>query len=320
MGSTRARILSIGTAVPDNKIDNHFFEKIVDTSDEWIVQRTGIKSRYFTPAEKLPEAASDLGALAIANALKKKNIPAGDIDTVICATCTPDFLYPSTACTISAKAGCKGAFAFDLEAACSGFIYGLTLANSLIMNGQSRLAAVVGVDILSRTLDLKDRSTCVLFGDGAGAAIVGPSNDPDTGILGAKMGSDGTLKDILKLSPWEHPLQMNMKGNEVFKYAVRYMVDISRKCMISCGITTDDIDYFVPHQANLRIISAVGEALNLPAAKIVTNLATYGNTSAASIPLAFEEIWDASKIVDGTVVLFTALGGGITYGSCISRF
>lgn len=320
MNTAHASIISIGTAVPENVVTNNDLEKLVDTSDEWIMQRTGIKTRYITSKENSLEACSDIGSKAILRALEKTKLKPSDIDTVICSTFTPDYFYPSTACTISAKIGARGAFAFDVEAACSGFIYGLTIANALITAGQSKIVAVVGSDIISRLIDWTDRSTCVLFGDGAGAAIVTRSEDPRKGILASKMASDGTLKDILKCQAWDGKNQMMMRGNEVFKYAVRYMIDITNQSLTSCGLTSNDVDYFVPHQANMRIIQAVGEGLKLPSEKVISNLVRYGNTSAASIPLAFDDIWSAGKVGDGTIVVFTALGAGVTYGSMVVRF
>jgi 3-oxoacyl-[acyl-carrier-protein] synthase-3 len=313
-----ARIISVGTYVPENIMRNKDFESFLDTSDEWITTRTGIRSRHIVPKDQ-QVVASDLGANAARNALKKADIESCDVDAIICATFTPDSFFPSTACRIQAKLGCNKAFAFDVSAACAGFVYALSVANGLIISGQAKTVLVIGAEVISRTLDWTDRTTCILFGDGAGAVVLQGTNE-DKGILSTYLLSDGTLGDILKLPAWGENRTMSMKGNEVFKYAVRMMCDASAKVTNDAGINTQQLDLVIPHQANIRIINAIIEQMKVPIEKVVTNLDRYGNTSSASIPLALEEAWNNGRIHEGTYVLFTALGGGLAAGSAIVRF
>jgi 3-oxoacyl-[acyl-carrier-protein] synthase-3 len=298
---------------------NKDFEKFLDTTDEWIVQRTGIRSRHITPRDQ-QVCASELGFNAAKVALSRAGIEPNDVDAIICATFTPDSFFPSTACKMQAMLGCSKAFAFDVSAACAGFIYALTIANGLILSGRGKNILVIGAEVISRTLDWTDRTTCILFGDGAGAVVVQGSDDPDRGILSAQLVSDGRLGDILHLPSWGENRTMKMKGNEVFKHAVRMMSDVSVTALNDAGMQVGDIDYLVPHQANSRIIQAVSENLKIPKEKVVTNVERYGNTSSASIPLALEEIWNKGYITEGKKVLFTALGGGIVAGSTVVRF
>ena len=315
----RARIISVGTYVPETIVTNKDLEKILDTTDEWIVTRTGIRSRHIVPAEQnIP--ASVLGSHAAKVALERASIDPLEIDGIICATFTPDSFFPSTACRIQSLLGCKNAFAFDVSAACAGFVYALTVANSLILSGNNKKIIVIGAEVISKVLDWTDRSTSVLFGDGAGAVILQGTSENDRGIISTHLQSDGSLGDILMLPAWGEKRTMRMKGNEVFKHAVRMMSDTSMKVLADAGYTLDQIDYLVPHQANIRIIQAVAEHLKLPDHKIVTNLERYGNTSSASIPLALDEIWTNGSIKENTKVLFTALGGGITAGSAVVNF
>lgn len=315
----RARITSVGSYVPETVMENSDFEKFLDTSNEWILSRTGIRRRHIVTREQ-PYHASRLGAEAAQIALQKAGCASTGIDGIICATFTPDSFFPSTACRIQELLGCNGAFAFDISAACAGFVYGLTLANSLITSGQYTRILVVGAEVISKTLDWTDRSTCILFGDGAGAVVVEASEANDRGICNAILQSDGSLGDILTLPAWGENRTMQMKGNEVFKHAVRMMADASLKVLKAAGTGLDAIDLFIPHQANSRIISALADQLNLPAEKVVSNLERYGNTSSASIPLALDEVWQQGRIREGTNVLFTALGGGVTVGSILVRF
>jgi 3-oxoacyl-[acyl-carrier-protein] synthase-3 len=242
------------------------------------------------------------------------------MDAVICATFTPDYFFPSTACRIQTVLGCVNAFAFDVSAACAGFVYALTLANSLVTSGQCAKVLVIGAEVISRTLDWTDRSTSILFGDGAGAVVVEATADFDKGIGESYLHSDGTFSDILVLPAWGEKRTMKMKGNEVFKHAVRMMADASQRVLDAASLTIDDLDFFIPHQANIRIISAVAEQLGIPAEKVVCNVERFGNTSSASIPLALDEVWGQGRITDGCRVLLTALGGGITVGSALVRF
>lgn len=315
----RARITSVGTFVPETVMTNKEFENFLDTTDEWISTRTGIKSRHIVPKNTLVPA-SDLGVRAARIALERAGCPVGEVDAIVCATFTPDSFFPSTACRMQALLGCTNAFAFDVSAACAGFTYALTVANSLVSSGQCRKILVVGAEVVSKTLDWTDRTTCILFGDGAGAVMVEASDDEERGIIKASLHSDGTLGDILVLPAWGEKRFMRMRGNDVFKHAVRMMSETSRRVTAAAGLSISDIDFFIPHQANSRIIGAVAEQLQLPPEKVVCNVERYGNTSSASIPIALDEVWSAGKITEGTRVLFTALGGGITVGSVLVRF
>jgi len=297
---------------------NNDFEAFLDTTDEWIRTRTGIRERHIVPRGGSVKL-SDLAINAAKLALERSKIPPEEVDGIICGTITPDFFYPSTACVLQHALGCKNAFAFDLAAACAGFVYSLSVANSFILSGQAKTILVVGAEMLTRTVDWTDRATCILFGDAAGAAIVQGTNEDD-GFLSLCLGSDGAHADILQYSPWGENRFMFMKGNEVFKHAVRLMTEISLKAVASAGLTMDQIDYLVPHQANIRIIKAVGEHLHLPVEKVVTNLERYGNTSAASIPLALNEAIQDGRIKKGSTVLLASLGGGLAYGGVVVRF
>jgi 3-oxoacyl-[acyl-carrier-protein] synthase III len=314
-----ARIISVGTYVPENIVTNKDLEKIVDTTDEWIFTRSGIRERHIVPMESQVPA-SELGAKAAIIAIERAGLKPVDIDGIICATFTPDSFFPSTACRIQAILGCSNAFAFDISAACAGFVYALTVAEGLIKAGRNKNILVIGAEVISKVLDWTDRSTCVLFGDGAGAVVLQASEDSNRGILSAHLKSDGTLGDILKLPAWGDKRTMQMKGNDVFKHAVRMMCDASLKVLADAGHTLDQVDYLVPHQANIRIIQAVADLLKLPQKKVVTNLEHFGNTSSASIPLALDEVWSKGLIKKDTTVLFTALGGGITAGSVLCVF
>jgi 3-oxoacyl-[acyl-carrier-protein] synthase-3 len=314
----RARILSVGSYVPDTIMTNSDFETFLDTSDEWIVTRTGIRERHIVPRGSTVKV-SELGTNAARIALERAGVAPEQVDGIICATVTPDSLYPSTACTLQANLGCKNAFAFDLLAACAGFVYSLSLANSMILSGQAKTLLVVGAEILTKTVDWTDRATCILFGDAAGAVVV-QGTDEDEGILSTCLGSDGVHGDILNFSPWGENRFMYMRGNDVYKHAVRLITDIGNKAVAAAGLTTDDIDLLIPHQANIRIIKAVGEHLHIPQEKVVTNLERYGNTSSASIPLALNEAWGEGRIKKGTRVLFASLGGGLAFAGAVVRF
>ena len=314
-----AKIISVGSCVPETVMENKEFEKFLKTTDEWILSRTGIQSRHIAPRDK-NVCASELGAKAAAVALERAGVEPGEVDGIICATFTPDFFFPSTACKMQAALGCSRAYALDISAACAGFVYALTLARGMILSGQGKNILVVGAEVISKTLDWTDRSTCILFGDGAGAVLLQGSNDDSQGILSTYLQSDGSLGDILVLPAWGEKRTMSMKGNEVFKHAVRMMSEASIKTVTDSGFTLDDVDYLIPHQANIRIIKAVAEQLKIPMSKVVTNLHKYGNTSSASIPLALEEVWNRGEISSGKKVLFTALGGGIAVGSALVQF
>lgn len=318
MGSVMARIVSVGTAMPENVRDNFYYENYLDTSDEWITQRTGIKTRRIW--ENPPaDATAQLGAEASRRALEKAGLTADDIDTVICATFTPDALMPSTAVDIAHKIGAKGTFAFDMAAACSGFVFGLTMADSLIKSGQSKRVLLVGSEMISRSLDWDDRGTCLLFGDGAGAAIL-EASEGDAGVIASVNYTDGTAGEALRLPVWDDKNYLTMSGQVVYRHAVKLMPDQVEKALAKANMSIDDVDLLVPHQANMRIIEKVGARLGIAPEKVMVNVDKYGNTSSATIPIALEEAMEAGRINEGSVVALTALGGGITAGAAIIRF
>jgi len=260
-----------------------------------------------------------LGFAAAKKAVSKAQINAESIDTVICATFTPDYFFPSTAALIAGKFGIKGAFAFDLSAACAGFTFGLSVADSLIRSGQSKRVLLIGSEIISRSLDWNDRGTCILFGDGAGAAVL-EASDGEKGILSCVNYTDPNGAESLFLPSWGDKKFLVMEGQKIYKYACRLMPEMVEKALEKANLTLKDVDLLVPHQANIRIIESVGERLGLPAEKIVINLQKYGNTSSATIPLALEEAWDGGRIKDGDIIAMVSLGGGITAGGVIARF
>lgn len=314
----RAKIVSVGVYVPQKEITNKDLEKFLDTSDEWIRTRTGIISRRVV--SNANDNAFEIGGKASMAALENAKISSQDIDAIICATFTPDYFFPSTACKIQNYIGNTKAFAFDISAACAGFLYGLSLANSLIISGQCKRVLLVGTEVISKTLDWKDRNTCILFGDGAGAVVLEECSIKDGGILSIYLKSNGALGDILYLPAWGDNRFMKMNGNEVFKYAIRLMSDSVLHGINNAGVTINDIELLIPHQANIRIIKAVAENLGLPMQKVITNLDRYGNTSSASIPIALEQAWREGKIKKGTLVALTALGGGLAWGSAVVKF
>ena len=318
MGNIKARLLSVGMYVPDKVVTNAHFESYLDTSDEWIRSRTGIIERRAVDKDN-PMTAADMGCRAARIAMERAGVTAADVDGIIVATFTPDNIFPSTACMMQAELGCVGAFAFDLSAACAGFAYALAVANNMIVSGQAETMLVVGTEITSKTLDWNDRGTCVLFGDGAGVVVLqaDKSGAPDKGILSCHLASDGTLGHLLKLPVWGAERFLQMKGNEVFKHAVRCMADASFKVVEKTGIKMEDIDLLIPHQANIRIVQALADQLSIPLSKLVVNLQKYGNTSSASIPLALDEAWQAGRVKDGSKILFVGVGGGFTVGSTV---
>ncbi|MEN6520236.1 MAG: beta-ketoacyl-ACP synthase III [Armatimonadota bacterium] len=324
----RAGIIGTGSSVPEKVLTNEYFEKIVDTSDEWIVSRTGIKERRMAPKE---EAASDLGSRAASAALKHARISPGEIDLVICATVSGDMPLPSTASIIQHKIGAVNAAAFDLAAGCSGFVYGMSVASGFIGSGIYNKVLVVGVDLLTRLIDFEDRSTCVLFGDGSGAAVLAPTDD-DHGILSVLLGSDGSGAELLKIEAGGSRMpttqetvqtrqhSIKMAGPEVFKFAVKIMGDASAKALEQCGLTPEDIDLFVPHQANLRIIDSAARRLKLPPEKVFVNVHKYGNTSAASIPIALDEAVRAGKLKKDDLVVVVGFGAGLTWAANVIKW
>ncbi|MCI5968518.1 beta-ketoacyl-ACP synthase III [Helicobacter sp.] len=325
-----ASLNSIGAYVPSQIITNNALSKIVDTSDEWITKRTGIKERRFADGN---EATSDLATKAAKIAMKRANLKPSDIDAVIVATISPDyFCMPSTACVVAHNLGIIGKPAFDIAAACSGFIYLLYLAKSLIVSRVHRNVLIIGAEKLSSIMDMQDRSTCVLFGDGAGAAIIGVTEDKNLSILDVNCASNGQYQDFL-MTPGcgsrnpandrvlQERLQfIKMKGNETFKLAVKTLTQDVVEILERNQISKDSIDFFIPHQANLRIISAVGDALDFPKEKVALTVQKYGNTSAASIPMAMNDLYEEGRIQKGSRLLLDAFGGGLTWGSVILTF
>ena len=314
-----ARILSVGTAVPSKVLTNHDLAGIMDTNDEWIVSRTGIKQRYVVP-ETESTTASELGARAGEQALRRAGVEPAEVDMVICATFTPDCFFPSTACKIQHALGCGNAAAFDVSAACAGFVYGLSMADAMIRGGQCTTVLLVGSEVISKTLDWTDRTTSILFGDGAGAVVVRGSGREGTGVLAGYLSSNGGMGDILTLSAWGENRLMQMRGNEVFKHAIRLMSESVNKACDKAGLGTREIDLLIPHQANIRIIKGLADRLGLPMSKVVTNIERYGNTSSASIPLALNDAIADGRVGEGTLCVLTALGGGVTVGGAVVRF
>ena len=318
MSNIKAKILSVGTYVPDTVLTNAYFESILDTSDEWIVSRTGIRERRVVDRDN-PMSAAEMGCRAARVAMERAGVPADKVDGIIVATFTPDNFFPSTACRMQADLGCTGAFAFDMSAACAGFTYALTVANNMIVSGQAKTILVVGSEVISKTLDWSDRGTCILFGDGAGVVVLQAdgSGRQDRGIHSCYLSSDGTMGDLLKLGAWGEDRFLRMKGNEVFRHAVRLMSEASVRAAAHAGMRIEEIDLLIPHQANIRIIQAIADSLSVSMDKVVTNMDRYGNTSSASIPLALEEAWTDGRVKDGSKVLFVGLGGGFTVGSAV---
>jgi 3-oxoacyl-[acyl-carrier-protein] synthase-3 len=323
-----ATIVGTGSYLPERALTNHDFERMVDTTDEWIVERTGIRERRIAAPD---QASSDLALIASRAALEMAGVRVDQVDHIIVATTTPDRILPSCACTLQRKLGTSGAAAYDLFAACTGFVFGLGMARGLIGGGMADTVLLVGVETLSRIVDYTDRNTCVLFGDGAGAVVVRPGA-PGEGILGVEMHSDGDLGEVLEvpagmsLNPAseqtvrarEHFIRM--QGKRLFPFAVRSMEDSLRRCTDGAGITPADLELFIPHQANLRIVDAVRERLELPPEKVVVNIDRYGNTSSASIPIGLDEVVRAGRLKPGDHVGFAAFGGGATWGASLVKW
>lgn len=324
-GLPRAGIVATGSYVPERVLTNADLEKMVDTTNEWILTRTGIRERHIARPD---EATSDMAAEAARRALANAGISAEQIDLIIVATITPDMGFPNTACFVQAKIGATNAFCFDIEAACSGFVYGLDLARQYIGTGSVRTVLVIGAEKISCITDWSDRSLCVLFGDGAGAAVVQAVPDRN-GILASVMRSDGRLSELLMLPGGgsRHPTSaetlekglhfMKMNGRDVFKHAVTCMTDVARRALDKAGLTIEDIDLIIPHQANQRIVVAIGERLGGAPEKYFINLDRYGNTSAASVILALDEASSMGRLKRGDKVLLVAFGGGFTWGATV---
>ena len=328
MTAQNAGIIGMGHSYPEGILTNADLEKMVDTNDEWITTRTGIKQRHKAEPD---EYTSQFGTKAALQALERAGLEPTDIDIIVCATTTPDQIMPSTGALIQAQIGATNAAGMDVFAACSGFLYGITMVESMIRTGQIRYALVVGAEILTKYVDYTDRGTCVIFGDGAGAAVLGPVPE-GKGILATKIKSDGRYEEQLfcpgggtKLGTTHETIEnrdhfFKMRGNELFKVAVRSMADISAEMVEKAGYTVDDIDIVIPHQANQRITDAVASRLGVPDEKVYSNIAEMGNTSSASIPIAIDECIESGRIKEGSLVLLTAFGGGVTWGGTVIRF
>ena len=324
----RSRIIGLGSYVPEKVLTNYDLEKMVDTSHEWILDRTGISERRIASEE---EATSDLAYLASQVAIQDAGIKPEDLDFIIVATVTPDMLFPSSACFVQQKLGVQGIFAFDISAACSGFIYALSVADQYIKSGIYRTGLVVGADAFSKVVDWTDRNTCILFGDGAGAAVL-QADSGDSGIISTHLYSDGALWDLLYVpgggsrNPTSEAMLGNrlqyikMRGNETFKVAVNTLSEVIKEALKCNGLTPDDIKLFIPHQANLRIIQAISKKLNIPMERFKINLDSYGNTSAASVPIALYETIREGKIEKGDYILLAAFGAGLTWGAALIKW
>ena len=324
-GRIHARIAGTGSYLPEKVLTNADLARTVDTSDEWIVARTGIRERHVA-AEG--ETTSDLAYHASIRAMEAAGITAADIDLIVLGTTTPDLIFPSSACLLQHKLGANGCPAFDVNAACSGFIYALTIADKFIRSGAAKTALVVGSETLTRMLDWSDRGTCVLFGDGAGAVVL--KADAETGILSTNMHADGGKKELLwnpvgvsaGFKPEEHNagVRVLMTGNEVFKHAVKALDSVVDEALEANGLDRHDLDWLVPHQANLRIIEATAKRLDMPMERVIVTVDRHGNTSSGSVPLALDEAVRAGKIQRGQLVLLEAFGGGFTWGSALLRY
>ncbi len=320
------KITGTGSATPDKILSNYDLEKIVETSDEWITSRTGIKERRIADKDV---ASSDLGYEASIKAMEAASIDPSDIDGVIVGTITPDHFFPATSCIIQDRLSITNAFAFDLLAGCSGFLYALQAGKGIIDSGNAENILLVGTEVISKILDYEDRTTCILFGDGAGAAVISKSKTP--GILSIKISADGSAGDLLhmpgggsRMPASEQSLKdrahfLKMKGNDVFKVAVKMMESSTIEALEKAGISTEEIDLFIPHQANSRILEALRKRLGVPSDKIYSNLEKYGNTSSASVPIALDEAIRSGKAKKGDTILFSVFGAGFTWGSAVVK-
>ena len=321
-------ILGTGSYLPERIVTNQDLEKTMETSDEWIVSRTGIKARRVAAAN---EATSDLAFYAAKRALDDAKLEAAEIELIIVATVSPDMSFPSTACLVQEKLGAKKAAAFDISVACSGFVYGMSIAEQFIVNGIYKKALVIGAETLSRFISWDDRKTGMLFGDGAGAAVLGETSN-GCGILAMDIGADGSGAELLKVpaggsrmpasaATVEERLHLiQMDGSEVFKFAVRVMGESALRALAAAGLTTDDVALLVPHQANIRIINSAVKRLGMAAEKVMVNVDKYGNTSAASIPIALDEAAKAGRIKNGDVVALCGFGAGLSWGASIIKW
>ena len=317
-----ARLIGTGSCLPGNPVTNDdLAARGIDTNDEWITTRTGIRSRYLAPAGT---TSSELGLIAAQRALEMAGIDAATIDLIIVATSTPDFIFPSTACLIQGRLGNKGATAFDVQAVCSGFAYAIGIADKFIRSGSHKRALIIGAEVFSRILDWQDRGTCVLFGDGAGAVVLEASEKP--GILATAMHADGSQSGILNVPGQICGGQvtgdpfLRMDGQAVFKFAVRVLAEVAEEVCATADVSTGDIDWLIPHQANIRIIEATGKKLGVDRSKVIVTVDRHGNTSAASVPLALDEAVRDGRIQRGHKVLVEGVGGGFTWGAALLEF
>ncbi|HVT32866.1 MAG TPA: beta-ketoacyl-ACP synthase III [Rhodanobacteraceae bacterium] len=320
-----SRIAGTGSCLPEKVVTNADLEKLVETTDEWIASRTGIRERRRAADG---ETTGDLAFYAATHALEAAGVKAGDLDLIVLGTTTPDLIFPSTACLLQHRLGANGCAAFDVNAACSGFLYALGIADQFVRNGQSKKALVVGAETLSRMIDWTDRSTCVLFGDGAGAVVLEPSSEP--GIITTKLHADGGYKHLL-YNPVgvsagfldnepNHGIRVMMTGNEVFKVAVKTLDRIVGETLEAANMHESDVDWLIPHQANLRIIEATAKRLKLSMDRVVVTVDRHGNTSSGSVPLALDEAVRSGKIQRGQTLLLEAFGGGFTWSSALLRY
>ena len=317
-----ARLIGTGSYLPGNPVSNNdLAARGIDTNDEWIVTRTGIRSRYLA---ELGTTSSELGLIAAQRALEMAGVPAADLDLIIVATSTPDYIFPSTACLIQGKLGNKRAAAFDVQAVCAGFTYALGIAEKFIRSGSHKKALVIGAEVFSRILDWSDRGTCVLFGDGAGAVVLEASDKP--GILATAMHADGSQNGILDVPGQICGGQvtgdpfLRMDGQAVFKFAVRVLAEVAEEVCHTADVKTTDVDWLIPHQANIRIIEATGKKLGVDRNRVIVTVDRHGNTSAASVPLALDEAVRDGRIQHGQKVLVEGVGGGFTWGAALFEF
>ncbi|MTI04827.1 ketoacyl-ACP synthase III [Roseibium denhamense] len=325
MSVIRSKVIGCGSFLPKKVLTNNDLAEMVDTSDEWVVQRTGIKQRHIAAEGELT---SDLALGAAQNALASAGIDASDVDTIILATATPDNTFPATAVTVQARLGITHGAAFDVHAVCSGFVFAMTTADAYIKAGLSKRCLVIGAETFSRILDWQDRTTCVLFGDGAGAVVLeasqGAGTTADTGILTSHLRSDGRHKDKLFVDGGPSSTQtvghLRMEGREVFKHAVGMITDVIEDAYKATGTSSEDLDWFIPHQANKRIIDASAKKLGIDPAKVVTTVQWHGNTSAASIPLALDIAVKDGRVKKNDLIMLEAMGGGFTWGSVLLRW
>jgi len=318
---TRSILKGIGSYLPEKILTNNELEATIDTTDVWIRERTGIAQRHIAAQN---EYTSDLAVVAAKNALQDANMSIQDIDLIIVATTTPDYTFPSTATIVQKKLGIKHGAAFDIQAVCSGFIYGMSVADSMLKSGAARNVLLIGAETFSRILDWSDRSTCVLFGDGAGAVILSSDDMKESGILNTLIRSNGEHRELLYVdggaSRSENVGKLRMIGNQVFKHAVKDIAAIIEECAEGYGLSIADIDWFVPHQANQRILNGVAKRLNLDKEQVISTVASHANTSAASVPLAMDFAIKDKRIKRGDLIMLEAFGGGFTWGASLLRY